>query len=73
MEDYVGKLDLVSDEELVNELSNRFDHIAFAGRKDVCTDSVETYRYWSGDKDISVGLCMAVIEKIREYNYEDEE
>lgn len=66
MMDDPTKLDLITDEELVNELMKRYDDMIFAGRKNICKDNIETTRYWNGDEHITRGLCMDLVRKIDE-------
>lgn len=54
-------LDLVSTEDILDELQNRFDHSLFYGYREklanVGADNAEgTYRY-SGNTDMILGLC----------------
>lgn len=58
----ISKLMEFSDDELIKELSGRFESFICAGRKiltikdDMAQQKVERRRYWNGDYDVCVGL-----------------
>ena len=71
------ELSLVSDKDLVEELCNRFDDFIMAGRKILTNSSkdgkgqekTERRRYWKGDYDACVGLCMGTIQDCLNKNW----
>ena len=53
------KLIELTDTELLNELSSRFDSMIFCGRRKINKKNnqiVERRRFWNGDYDVCIGL-----------------
>lgn len=72
-------LDLTSDEDLLAELGNRFEHYIFVGSRICEVKGTEKTEEWCGDEDYCKGLAISMIDKIREDcaiirgDYEEEE
>ena len=66
MDDIPGKLDLISDEELIDEIISRFDHAVFGGIKEIHEDDDEITREWAGKEFTCKGIAIGIIEKINE-------
>ena len=50
-----------TDDELINELSNRFNHFIMGARKDTTFNNnpkVIRTRFWVGDYDVCIGLMF---------------
>lgn len=61
-----GVLDGASDDELINEIFNRFDHVQFSGMKVSCggRDCSLTMRRWKGNHATISGLASQVITAV---------
>jgi hypothetical protein len=59
-----------TDDELLDELESRFDHMIFAGSKDIATEKAACgaratrTRRWSGRHEICSGLAMCIIPDV---------
>lgn len=67
-----------SDNDLVEELMERYDHIVIGARRDLTTGddcAGQRRRWWKGDMDVCLGLCQGVcsdlINKIWGVNQDD--
>ena len=61
-------LDLVSTDDLINQLASRYDHAVFAGVKveRAPRQDIESLR-WKGNNRICQGLCAHLTAEIEEY------
>jgi hypothetical protein len=70
------QLELMSDEELLGLLTDRFDHYIFYGRRvegeDASHEDVD-FHEWQGDPVFCKGMCMEMAELIAMENYDEEE
>ena len=57
---------LMSDEELITILLERFDHAIFVGRKEGISEGIEQEEEWQGDPTMCKGLALEMIEKINQ-------
>jgi hypothetical protein len=75
MKDVPDKLDLISDEELIDAILARFDHAVFYGLRVETADGNEATRDWRGDEYVCRGLAMDMIRFINKDTdmYEEEE
>ena len=54
----VKTLDLISSDDLIKELEERFEHFVFSGmRTKVGKYSITSYRRWNGNDTTCLGLC----------------
>ena len=58
------KIEEFSDNELIEELADRFDHFVMAGRKDAYSHErkAQRRRYFKGDYEVCVGLAHGIID-----------
>lgn len=63
-----------TDEDLIEELANRFDEIVFAGRKLITTDGsrADRIRRWKGDRDACIGLVASVTDHILKDTWDEQ-
>lgn len=59
----MNRLDLVSTDDLINELLIRFDHVSFAGRRDISFEHVQYCDQLKGDYMVCIGLGQLAINK----------
>ena len=71
----ISKLMEFTDDELIMELSGRFESFIFAGRKILINDkepkkqAVERRRYWNGDYDVCIGLLHGAAQDCLHKNW----
>lgn len=65
------RIEEFSDNELLEELSKRFDDFIMAARKVGYQgkDQAQRRRYWSGDMDVCVGLLHGAIQDCLNKNW----
>ena len=77
MSEEVSKLDLVTTEELLEELSKRFDAVLFAAEQSKTDTSTDSVVWWSGALTYCYGLANRAVlrlgDKIQENSGEDED
>lgn len=56
------RIEEFSDNELIDELSNRFDDFILAARRVKTEKSAERRRFWKGDLDVCVGLLHGAVQ-----------
>jgi len=66
MKDYVTQLELMSDEELLKELEERFDHYIFSGLRVCDKKGNNLTREWFGDEFVARGLAMEIIQHVED-------
>ena len=67
-------LSLVSIEDIVDELKNRYDHFVFSGIKELDKDRngrLFTERKWHGNSAACCGLCHQLQQVITNQHFED--
>lgn len=57
-------LSLVSTDSLIEEIINRFEHIAIVGMKPGMKDGNVTFRRWKGNSATTTGLCTEMTHVI---------
>jgi len=68
------EIELYSDEELLGEIGDRFDHWCFIGiKRHYDKDGDDFSRYWDGDEDMCYSLCGNLQKHIQEYEEEEVE
>ena len=78
------ELSLISNEALIEELLNRFDHAIFSGIKildsmdnECDTTRVENTQQWTGNPYTCVGMCTGlsndILEEYKEEVYEEDD
>lgn len=55
---------LYSTNDLLEELSNRYDHCIFAGIKEKTEEDIDILKEWHGNDFILKGLCAEMIGDI---------
>jgi len=60
------RIEEFSDEDLIEELTKRYDDIVIVGRKvlDVGITKSERNKWWKGDMDVCAGLALAIARDI---------
>jgi len=56
----MADLEFVTTDDLLAELTKRYDHHVFAGMNDVGRDTIETRRHWDGHPHTVCGLCVDI-------------
>ena len=66
MKDCPTTLELMSTDDIVEELTNRFDHYVFSGLKVCDVKGNVLIREWSGDEFTVRGLAMEIIQRVED-------
>jgi hypothetical protein len=57
-------LTLVATDDLLKEISGRFDAAVFMGYKNATSDHSHSMNYWLGEPHLCLGLCAILQHKI---------
>lgn len=60
----MNDLELVSTDDLLDEIMKRFDHVVFIGRKDGAEEPNVYHRRWAGDYHTCIGLSHDMQDRI---------